>query len=91
MEIVLLTSVIVTLFLVFVITIWREMSKVSSPDYKPDMTRPTGGRYTVYNLLEDQFNDKPKKKKKLKKSEKKLVKRIGTISDMESNGVYFGD
>ena len=86
MEIVLLTSVITTLFLVFVITIWREANKISSPDYKPQKGRPTGGRYAIFNFVEDMTKDKVKKNKK---SKRKSPMQFGTISDMESDGVYF--
>lgn len=88
MEILLLTSVIITLFLVFIITIWRELNRVSSPDYKPEKGRPTGGRYAIINLMEDAV--KPKvKKNKIKKVKKKSPIEFGTIADMESDGVYF--
>lgn len=86
MEVVALTVAIVTLFLVFFITIWRELNKVSSPDYKFDTKRPNGGRYALINFVEDITKDKVKKNKKLKR---KSPMQFGTISDMESDGVYF--
>jgi hypothetical protein len=88
MEVFLLTTVVVTLFLVFVISIWRELNRVSSPDYKFEKGRPTGGRYTVINLLQDTAERKAKKKK-VKKTKSKSLPIRGTVSDMESDGVYF--
>jgi hypothetical protein len=86
MEVVALTVAIVTLFLVFIIAIWRELNKVSSPDYKFDTKRPNGGRYAIINLIEDATKPKVKKNKKVKR---KSPMQFGTISDMESDGVYF--
>lgn len=88
MEILLLTSVIITLFLVFIITIWRELNRVSSPGYKPEKGRPKGGRYTIINLVEDASKPKVKKNKKVKR---KSPMEFGTIADMESDGVYFNN
>lgn len=87
MEVVTLTVSIVTLFLVFIITIWRELNRISSPDYKPEKGRPKGGRYTIINLIEDSSKPKVKKNKKVKR---KSPMDFGTIADMESDGVYFG-
>lgn len=90
MEIFLLTSVIVTLFLVFVITVIRETSKVNEPGYKPTKVKPKGGRYSLYNLLEELLDDTPKPKKKSKsKPKRRTPKDYGTVADMESDGVYF--
>lgn len=86
MEVVALTVAIVTLFSVFFVTIWREMNKVSSPNYKPEKGRPTGGRYAIFNFIEDTSKPKAKKNKKVKR---KSPMEFGTITDMESNGVYF--
>jgi hypothetical protein len=86
MEVVALTVAIVTLFSVFFITIWRELNKVSSPDYKPEKGRPTGGRYAIFNLIEDASKPKVKKNKKVKRQS---PMNFGTIADMESDGVYF--
>jgi hypothetical protein len=86
MEIVVLTVVIVTLFLVFIVTIWRELNRVSSPNYKPKKGRPTGGRYALFNLIEDSSKSKVEKNKKVKRQS---PMQFGTIADMESDGVYF--
>lgn len=86
MEVVALTVAIVTLFSVFFVTIWREMNKVSSPNYKPEKGRPTGGRYAIFNFIEDASKPKVKKNKKVKRQS---PMQFGTIADMESDGVYF--
>ena len=86
MEVVALTVAIVTLFSVFFVTIWREMNKVSSPNYKPEKGRPTGGRYAIFNFIEDESKPKVKKNKKIKRQS---PMQFGTIADMETDGVYF--
>jgi len=86
MEVVALTVAVVTLFSVFIVTIWRELNKVSSPDYKPKKGRPTGGRYAIFNFIEDASKPNVKKNKQEKR---KSPMQFGTIADMESDGVYF--
>lgn len=86
MIVLLLTSTIITLFAVFIVTIWRELNKVSSPQYKPKKEKLTGGRYTIINLMENAVKPKVKKTKKLKN---KNTTSINSLCDMESDGVYF--
>ena len=86
MEVVVLTVAVVTLFSVFIGTIWRELNRVSSPGYRPEKGRPTGGRYAVFNFIEDASKPKVKKNKKVKRQS---PMEFGTIGDMESDGVYF--
>jgi len=86
MEVVALTVAIVTLFSVFIGTIWRELNRVSSSSYKPEKERPKGGRYAVFNFIEDMTKPKVKKNKKVNRQS---PMKFGTIADMESDGVYF--
>ena len=62
MEMFLLTSVVVVLFIVFIITSWKELNKATSPEYKPNKQRLTSGRYAVMNFIEN--STKPKERKK---------------------------
>ena len=86
MEVVALTVAVVTLFSVFIGTIWRELNRVSCSNYKPEKGRPKGGRYALFNFIEDMSKPKVKKNKKVKRQS---PMQFGTIADMESDGVYF--
>ena len=84
LDIFILTSIVATLFIVFIITIWRELNAVSKrPE---DYSKETGPRADMVNFIGGIFDDKtiPKKEKRM------IVKAINrTISDMESDGLYF--
>jgi hypothetical protein len=88
LEIIVLTTIVSTLFLVFFILMYKEFSKMEKEEYtyKPNVKRY--GRDAVYDLLERLFDDETKSK-----SEKaKLFKTIDrTIADMESDGMYFSE
>jgi len=83
-EIVILSIVVMVAFLIFIITTFKEISKMEKEGYQ--YKKPVFGRDALYNLLENLFNDD-----KLSEKEKKnLLKTIDrTISDMESDGMYF--
>ena len=53
MEIVILTSIVVTLFIVFIIAIYRELDK----EYDP-RTKETGPRANMVNFIGRLFDDK---------------------------------
>lgn len=84
LDILILTSVVATLFAVFIITMWRELNAVSNRP--PDYSTERGPRADMINFVGNLFDDKsiPKKEKKM------IVKAINrTIADMESDGLYF--
>lgn len=82
MEIVILTSIVVTLFLVFVITTYREINK----EYKPT-TKERGPRADMVNFMGKLFDNN-----QTKKDQETILKAMTrTISDMEDDGVYFPD
>lgn len=84
LDIFILTSVVATLFAVFIITIWRELNTVSKQP--PDYSEERGPRADMIKFIGNIFDDKkiPKKEKKL------IVKAMNrTIADMESDGIYF--
>jgi hypothetical protein len=88
LEIIVLTTIVSTLFLVFFILMYKEFSKMEKEEYtyKPNVKRY--GRDGVYDLLERLFDDEstPKSQKA------KLFKTIDrTIADMESDGMYFSE
>jgi hypothetical protein len=71
-------------FLVFIIASIKEISKMEKEPYQ--YKKPVFGRDALFYILENFFNDKS-----LSETEKKsLLKTIDrTISDMESDGMYF--
>lgn len=86
LDIIILTTIVSTLFAVFFILMYKEFSKMEREEYtyKPDVKRY--GRDRVYDLLERLFDDDltPKSQKV------KMFKTIDrTIADMESDGMYF--
>jgi hypothetical protein len=83
-EIVILSIFVMIAFLFFIIASIKEISKMEKEPYQ--YKKPVFGRDALYNLLENLFNDD-----KLSVKEKKnLLKTIDrTISDMESDGMYF--
>ena len=83
-DIFILTSIVATLFAVFIIAMWRELNAVSKRP--PDYSAERGPRADMIKFVGNIFDDKniPKKEKKL------IVKAMNrTISDMESDGIYF--
>jgi hypothetical protein len=82
MEIVILTSIVVTLFIVFGITVYRELDKEYTPPVKE-----MGPRANMVNFMGRLFDDK----QTFKEQETLLNAMTRTISDMEGDGVYFPD
>jgi hypothetical protein len=82
MEIVILTSIVVTLFIVFGITVYRELDKEYTPPIKE-----MGPRANMVNFIGRLFDDK----QTTKEQETILRAMTRTISDMEGDGVYFPD
>ena len=80
MEIVILSSIVVTLFIVFGITVYRELDKEYTPPVKE-----IGPRANMVNFMGRLFDDK----QTIKEQETILKAMTRTISDMEGDGVYF--
>lgn len=86
LDIIILTTIVSTLFLVFFVLMYKEFSKMEKEEYtyKADVKRY--GRDGIYNLLERLFDDNLQ----TKSQKVKLFKTIDrTIADMESDGMYF--
>jgi hypothetical protein len=86
LEIIVLTTIVSTLFVVFFILMYKEFSKMEKEEYtyKPNVKRY--GRDALYDLLERLFDDELQ----TTSQKVKLFKTIDrTISDMESDGMYF--
>jgi hypothetical protein len=86
MEIILLTSVVVTLFVVFGVAVYREFKVMEETEYK--YTKETGPRAGLVNFVGNLASNKS-----LSKKERKIVYKAmkRNIADMESDGVYFDD
>ncbi len=82
MEIVILSSIVVTLFIVFGITVYREINKEYTPPVKE-----MGPRANMVNFMGRLFDDK----QTIKEQETIFKAMTRTISDMEGDGVYFPD
>ena len=85
LDIIILTSIVSTLFIVFGILMYKEFSNMEKNGYQYDPNSKKYGRDALFDMMARLFEDEaPKAEKKVIY---KAVKR--TISDMESDGVYF--
>lgn len=90
LDLIILSSIVVTLFIVFGIAMYREFSKMSEETYV--YTKETGGRASMVNFVGRLFDDEAASKKMTAKQKDIVYKAINrTISDMESEGVYFSE
>ena len=86
LDIIILTTIVSTLFLVFFILMYKEISKMEKEEYTYNPNVKRYGRDGIYNLLERLFDDDLQ----TKSQKVKLFKTIDrTIADMESDGMYF--
>jgi hypothetical protein len=84
MDIILLTAVISTLFIVFIIAVYREFSVMENENYV--FQKESGPRAGLVNFVGNLAVNKT-----LTKEEKKVIYKAmhRNIADMESDGVYF--
>lgn len=88
LDIYILTSIVATLFIVFFIAMYREFSRMGREGYNPDPNEKKYGREALFVLAAKLFEDQkvPKKDKEI------IYKAVSrTISDMESDGIYFSE
>lgn len=94
-DLIVLSTIIVTCFMVFIIGTYRVFSKLDDNSYK---TSVDGGprvallKILTKYLIEDSNRNKLKKKnKKTDKLSEEAIRRAvsNTLADMESDGVYF--
>jgi hypothetical protein len=85
-EIVLLTSIVATLFIVFGIAVYREFNVMETTKYTH--TKESGPRAGLVNFVGNLASNKS-----LTKKERKIVYKAmnRNIADMESDGVYFDE
>jgi len=86
LDIIILTSVVSTLFLVFFILMYRELKDVEENGWKYDPNAKKYGREALFVFMQRLFDDEVIPKKEKKKFHKTMDK---TIADMESDGIYF--
>lgn len=84
MDIILLTAVISTLFIVFIIAVYREFSVMENETYV--YQKESGPRAGLVNFIGNLASNKS-----LTSEEKKVIYKVmhRNIADMESDGVYF--
>ncbi len=85
-DIIVLTSIIATLFIVFGVTVYKEFNVMESTEYKH--TKESGPRAGLVNFVGNLASNKS-----LSKDERKIVYNAmqRNIADMESDGVYFDE
>jgi hypothetical protein len=81
LDIIILTSIVTTLFIVFLITLWREFNTMTDTDYQQSKKEGPRGQLVNFigNLMEDKTIDKEQVFKAMSR----------TIADMENDGIYF--
>lgn len=88
MDIIILSCIVVILFVVFIVATYREMAHMAKTPYKYEKER--GPRADMVNFLGRLFDDETASKKITLKQKDLIYKAIDrTVSDMESDGVYF--
>ena len=86
LDIIILTSIIATAFIVFIVATYREFGNMAKNPY--EYNKNGGPRAELVNFMGRLFEDEttPKKQKKI------IYKAMfRTMADMESDGVYFDE
>ena len=81
LDIIILSSIVTTLFIVFLITLYREFNTMSDTNYQ--LSKKEGPRGQLVNFIGNLMDDKTIDKKQVFKAMSR------TIADMESDGIYF--
>lgn len=94
LDIIILTTVVATLFLVFGILTYRELANIEKNGWQYDPNAKKYGREALFVMMQRLFDeDMPKTPKKNSKKEKAIIYKAvaRTLSDMESDGIYFSE
>ncbi len=96
LDIIILTSILSTLFIVFGILMYREFSNMEKNGYKYDPNTKKYGRDALFDMMARLFEDEDvtkarKARTKISKKDKEIIYKAmnRTIADMESDGIYF--
>lgn len=88
LDVILLSTVAATLFIIFIVACFKEFSKMGKEEYVHDPKQKRYGRDAVFVMMERLFDDT----KRTKEDKAKLIKTLDrTIADMESDGLYFSE
>jgi hypothetical protein len=88
LDIIVLTTILSTLFAVFGILMYKEFSSMEKNGYEYNPSAKKYGREALFVVMQRLFDEESIPKKEKKKMYKAVTR---TISDMESNGMYFPD
>ena len=87
-DVIILSVVTAIGFVIFIVGCFREFAKMANEEYRPSPSNKKFGRDAIYDMVEKLFDETQKSNK----DKIQLLKRIDrTISDMESDGMYFSD
>lgn len=87
-DVIILSVVAAIGFVIFVVGCFREFAKMANEEYRPSTSNKKFGRDAIYDMVERLFDETQKSNK----DKIQLLKKIDrTISDMESDGMYFSD
>jgi hypothetical protein len=89
LDIIILTTILSTLFVVFFGLMYREFSKMEKNEYKYDPNEKKYGREALLIFMQRLFDDEMTKKMTKKEKQKMFSSIKRTMADMESDGVYF--
>ena len=86
LDLIILSSVVSILFIVFIVGIYQAVKEVDENSYKYE--KEGGPRVWLFNTMAKLFEDE-----RVTKKDKKIIYKAmhRTISDMESDGTYFPD
>lgn len=88
LDVILLTVVVAGAFIAFIVTTLKEFSNMEKNPYTYDKDKTTYGREALFDVLQKLFEDNPT----AQKEKNALLKTIDrTISDMETDGLYFSE
>jgi hypothetical protein len=86
LDIIILTTIISTLFLVFGILMYKEFTSMEKNGYQYDPNAKKYGRDALFVMMQRLFEDEVTPKNEKKKVYKAMYR---TMADMESDGMYF--
>lgn len=84
LDVIILTSIIATAFIVFIVATYREFTNMAKNPY--EFSKDGGPRAELVNFMGRLFEDETMPKKQKKVVYKAMFR---TIADMESDGVHF--
>lgn len=88
LEIIILSTIVTTLFAVFFIVTFKEFRRMDKEGYKPNPNEKKYGREALFVLAAKLFEDE-----KVPVKDRKIIHKAvsRTMADMESDGIYFSD